>query len=347
MEILESPSFAELLNRYRVAAKLTQEELAERAGVSVRSISNMERQAPHTPREETVRLLAAALNLSPVDTAVFLAMARDRGDSAAVSAARRLRDAPSNNLPTCPTPLIGREREIAAACDLLRTDVRLLTLVGPAGVGKTRLALELATQLAHVFADGVFFVDLALFSEPEHTFVAIARAIGVSERGSEPLRERVLAYLRTRHALLLLDNFEHLAAAAPLVASLMTSCPQIRVLVTSRAAVHVRSEYEFAVAPLALPDLANLPPTEALAQNPAVALFLARAQQIRADFALTPDNAATVAAICQRLDGLPLAIELAAARIKLLSPQVLLSRLEHRLQILVSGPLDLPVRKQA
>ncbi|MGH2514243.1 MAG: ATP-binding protein [Ktedonobacterales bacterium] len=348
MDTTRLQAFASLLNRYRIAAGITQEELAERAGVSARSISDMERGVPHTPRKVTVRLLAVALDLSPPDYEAFAAAARGQITPPALSSfTPPPRDSSPRNLPTPPTPLIGRESAIVAACDVLRqAEVRLLTLVGPAGVGKTRLGLAVATQMLEAFADGVFFVDLAVLSEPGHIAVAIAKTLGVSESGVEPLRERLHGYLSGRRLLLLLDNFEHLAVAAPAVADMLAACPHLKVLITSRAAIHVRGEYILTVSPLALPALTELRPIEELVTVPAVALFTARARQVRTDFALTAENAATVAAICQRLDGLPLAIELAAARVQVLSPQRLLALLEHSLQVLTGGPHDLPLRQQ-
>lgn len=348
MDTTRLPAFAKLLNHHRIAAGLTQEELAERAGVSVRSISDIERGVPHVPRKVTVKLLAVALDLSPADYDAFSAAAHGQAaPSVLATSTPPLRDSLVRSLPIPPTPLIGRASAIAAVCDTLRQEeVRLLTLAGPAGVGKTRLALAVATQMLEIFADGVFFVDLAILSEPSHIRAVIAKTLEVQESGPEPLRERLYRYLHPKHLLLLLDNFEHLTAAAPEVASMLASCPQLKVLVTSRTAVHVRGEYVQAVAPLALPDPSQLLSVEATARVPAVALFAARARQVRANFVLTPENAATVATICQQVDGLPLAIELAAARVRILSPQMLLTLLEHRLQVLTGGPQDLPVRQQ-
>ncbi len=256
-------------------------------------------------------------------------------------------DSRPHNLSVQLTSLLGREGEVAAVEKLLRQeDVRLLTLTGPGGTGKTRLGLQVASNLLGSFKDGVFFIALSTISDPGLVVSTIAQTLGIKEAGGVSLLQSLKQYLQDKQMLLLLDNFEQLLAAAPAAADLLTASPRLKVLVTSRAVLHVQGEQEFPVPSLALPDLKHLPPVENLAQYGAVALFVRRARAAKPSFTITNENAHAVAEICTRLDGLPLAIELAAARIKLLSPQAMLARLENRFKLLTGGAQDLPSRQQ-
>ena len=279
------------------------------------------------------------------DLARDLASVRDR----LAEASTRPPESRLNNLPVPRTAFIGREHEATALRQLLsRADVQLVTLTGPGGIGKTRLALQVAADAAAEFPAGVCFVPLSAVSDGALIASTIAQALGVRETANQSSQESLKEYVSglDQPMLLLLDNFEHLVSAAPVIAQLLTTGPKLKIAVTSQAPLHVYGEHEFPVPPLALPDLKSIPPLDVLTSLPAVALFVDRAQAVKHEFTLTRENAPAVAAICARLDGLPLAIELAAARIKLLSPSAILTRLESRLNLLTGGARDLPTRQQ-
>jgi predicted ATPase/DNA-binding XRE family transcriptional regulator len=324
---LGKQSFGELLASHRCAARLTQEELADRAGLSVDAIGVLERGTRTAPRRSTVALLAQALGLGSAESESFAAAARRR----AGGHDGELQVPPDLQMRS--TMFVGRERDLARArALLLRGDVRLLTLTGPPGVGKTRLALELAGELVDASGDGVAVVSLGPLDRPGLVLPAIRLALGLRETSGEPALGTVVAHCRQRRLLLVLDNFEHVRAAGPELVELLARCPGLQVLATSRAALRVRAEHELWVPPLD--------------EEASVALFTERAEAAAAGFRLGPENADAVAAICRRLEGLPMALELAAPWIRLLTPVQLRERLDRRLDLLVEGPRDLPERQR-
>ena len=341
------PAFGVALKRFRLGAGLTQEGLAERARLSARAVSDLERGVARAPRPGTLALLARALRLGPADRTALAAAARPPAGEPAPAPAR-----PPHTLPPALTSFVGRGREVRALRALLRRGAaRLVTLTGAGGSGKTRLALRVATDLLPAFADGAWFVALAAVVDPDGLLPAVARALGVPEAPRRALRGRVLDRLRGRETLLLLDNVEHLLAGAPAVAELLVACPGLTVLATGRAALRLSGEHEFPVPPLAFPDPAHPPAAADLARFDAPRLFVARARAVRPGFRVAAADAAAVASICARLDGLPLALELAAARVKLLPPRALLARLEAgpggaALRLLTGGVRDAPARQR-
>jgi predicted ATPase len=254
--------------------------------------------------------------------------------------------APLWKVPSTFTSLVGREQEVAEISALLtQPEMRLVTLVGPGGIGKTRLSLAVATQMRSSFVGGICFVGLEALNEPQLVMPTIARELGLKESGTRTPLEQVQGFVGEQPFLLVLDNFEQIVEAAPQLEELLAGCPYLKILVTSRAVLHLSAEQVVPVAPLSLPSLSTSD-TEDIAQSAAVTLFVQRARHILPSFQLTPDNARVIAEICVHLDGLPLAIELAAARVKLLPPQVLLARLSQRFQLLTGGPRSLPARQQ-
>jgi predicted ATPase len=246
-----------------------------------------------------------------------------------------------STLPYQHMPLIGREKELETVQRvILRDEVNLLTITGPGGIGKTRLALQAATELIDTFEDGVFFVSLASINDPDLVAATILQTLGFTTGENQPASGLLKGYLQDKHMLLVIDNFEQVTAASPLLGELLEAAPRVKIMVTSQAVLHIYGEYEFKVPPLAVPDINNLPALDALAQSPAVALFVNRAEAVKVDFSLTPENAPVVVEICAQLDGIPLAIELAAARIKLFAPQALLRELSHRLNLLAQKSPD-------
>jgi predicted ATPase/transcriptional regulator with XRE-family HTH domain len=361
MARIQRTTFGVVLKHLRLAAGLTQEALAERAGLSSRAVGDLERHPDRTPRLETVTLLADALGLEREERASLLAAARPESAVPATPAAvEQFEPAPAHpSTPPLaigstahaftefqPTPLLGRTQELELIHQLLiGGTARLLTLIGPAGVGKTRLALEVGNRFGDAFPDGIWWVDLTPIRDPAEVPSAIAERLGLPDAGPTPLLDRLSVCLQARQTLLILDNFEQVLPAAPVLDTLLGMAPGLTLLVTSRELLHLRAEQTLPVSPFALPDPDHLPPLEELSQIPSVALFLQRAQMINPGFRLTDENAQAVAELCVHLDGLPLAIELAAARTQLLSPQMLLERLEHRLSLFHWEAQDLPVRQ--
>jgi len=323
---VKSP-FGALLKHYRRAANLTQEGLAERAGISARSISDLERGLSRMPHPDTVHFLAQALSLSETQRAEFLGTAHTQY----ATPGSPLELPP---LPAMLSPVIAREREEAALCHLLQRDtLRFLTLTGPAGVGKTRLALQVAQTAQAYFTDGVMFVSLEAIREAQLVLPAIVQALGLQEKSQPDALHTLVAALQNRHLLLILDNCEQILEAAGPLVELLTRCLFLKMLTTSRTRWHVRGEQVFPLAPLSVPDLTLPEQPEMFEHYGSVALFLHCVRAIQPDFYLTASQVPVVAELCVRLDGLPLAIELAAARFPLFSPTQLLERMGS-----VSGP---------
>jgi predicted ATPase/transcriptional regulator with XRE-family HTH domain len=339
--------FGALLKQFREAAGLTQEALAEQAGLSVRAISALERGVNRTPRRDTLERLASALAL-PVRKRAQLAAAAHPEIDPALAQPAGLDLHPKLPLPA--TPLLGREHEVDAVIALLRQrDTRLVTLTGPGGVGKTRLALQVIEDVGGSFDDGVIYAELADVRDSDDVATAIGQAMSLREAPGYAIVDRLMGYVHGKDLLVALDNFEHVSAAAPLIAQLLGAAPRLKVLVTSRSSLRLRAEHEFAVPPLPVPEVGRgggVADVGQVRESAAVQLFVQRARAAGSPVVLEGPTTLAVLEICRRLDGLPLALELAAARTKLLPPLALLERLGTRLPLLVGGARDLPARQR-
>lgn len=366
--------FGPWLRKYRRASDLTQQELASQVGCSAETIAKVET-GERKPSKQVAERLAELVGVPVDEREAFVFFAR--ADSSGVGAVlRSAQDASSpwlpshvsesnpwravyigrqlrqDNLPAQPNLFVGREQQLTATANLLRRrGVRLLSLIGPPGIGKTRLALEVAAEMLEVFPSGVSFVNLASISDPTLVASTIARRLGLREAGRRPVLDSLKNYLKDTNMLLVLDNFEQVLTASSLVVELLAVASHLKVLVTSRIALNVYGEFKLKIPPMDMPDHKHLPPVETLARFEAIELFSERALSSNPGFTLTKDNAPAIVEICQMLDGLPLAIELAAARTEFLSPQVMLERLRDddpgsTLKLLTGGPSDLPPRQR-
>ena len=327
----EKTPIGDLLRRHRLFAGLSQEALAERAGLSVDAIRALERGRRHTPRPDTLAMLATALTLDDADRIALITVAT--GTEAPMMVPGRSNHAIPPSPPAPPGDLIGREHALQKVVEILRAgDRRLVTLTGPGGVGKTRLALAVAQHLRDDYPEGLSFVDLAPLRDPALVATAITDTLGVRAAGAAGAWDILRTHLGTRRILLILDNFEQVIEAAPPLAETLAMCPGIVALVTSRMALRLRAEQQFRVPPLT--------------GGAAVRLFVTRARAMPSEFQIDDTSIGTIAEICARLDRLPLAIELAAARVAVLPPVELLARLDNGLRLLTNGARDLPARQR-
>ncbi len=347
-------TFSSWLRQRRTRLGVTQDELSDQLGFSPAMLRKLE-SGERRPSGQIASSLAAYFRIPADEHEAFIAFARagqasavlDEGEPNGASLLRPWRAAYARrtNLPTALTPLIGRENELEAARDiLLHPKTRLLTFTGTAGIGKTRLALQVASSLLDRFEDGTYFVDLAPVMDPEAVLPTVAHMLGLAEEGGRSVETTLLGYIRERRMLLVLDNFEQVLDAASSLVTLMQASPWIKVLVTSREALHVRGERRFLVPPLAVPRPGEHPSVQVLAHYPSIELFVERAQEVAPGFILDADNAEDVATLCAGLDGLPIAIELAASRANHISPAAMRHGLGNRLELLTGGGRDVPAR---
>ncbi len=366
---IEDISFNVWLKQRRRALDLTQEDLAERVGCSTITIHKIE-VGQRRPSKQVAQRLAECLKIPPEEHEEFISFAR--GESSELgpvpdesanghgsqtgtslpSTSEHMPRLPSSNLPSLLRPLFGREKDVAAACDyLLRDDVHLLTMTGAPGIGKTSLALQVAANLVGHFSDGVYFSELAPISDPAAVASAIAATIGLAESGGQTVQDSLKHFLAGKTVLLVLDNFEQVLDAAPLVVDILNASAHLKILVTSREALHVMGEQQLPLAPLELPNPVRMPAVATLPSYPAIALFLERARAVDPSFSLNERNASDITTVCTRLDGLPLAIELAAARVSLFSVADMAARLDKQLSLLANPArhrhfAHLPARQQ-
>ena len=336
-------TFAQQLRQHRKKWRLTQTDLAQQVGCAVSTIRHIEH-GRRRPSRSLAERLAQCLELPLEEQKAFIQMAREQGPSKSTI----VTPLPPTNLPTPLTSLIGRTTEIAKVVTLLhRQDVRLLTLTGIGGVGKTHLALHAAHKLRIEFTDGVFMVSLVDLRDIDMVLPTIANTLEIPPMGSTDIREQLDTYLRAKKMLLVLDNFEHLMAAASMITELLGLAPHMHILVTSRTPLKITQEHAMVVEPLETPIVSPLTTHETLRHEPAVVLFAERARTVQSTFELTPSNSTTVAAICIRVAGIPLALELAAARLSFLSMVDILHHLDHQLDMLDDGPIDVPLHQRS